>query len=89
MVVVFYFTSTARYIKVFELVMVEVRSTCRTQEYQAEGEMSRVQMFYNALFPTNTLNRISCLYEEFGKGIMNEVCSRKRNQEATITDANH
>ena len=55
MVVVFYFTSTERYIKVFELVMVELRSTCRTQEYKAEGEMSGVQMSYNALFPTNTL----------------------------------
>ena len=54
-VVVFYFTSTARYIKVFELVMVELRSTCRTQEYKAKGEMSGVQMSYNALSPTNTL----------------------------------
>ena len=84
--VVFYFTSTARYIKVFELVMVELRRT----KPRAKCPGSKCPTTHSSLrTPCCRLNRISCLYIEFGTGIMNEVCSRKRNQEATITDANH
>ena len=60
--------------------------------YKAEGEMSGVEMSYNALFPTNTLHPLEPYFVficRIWHGIMNEVCSRKRNQEATITDANH